>query len=135
MEHWNPRPRKPLNINTDMFKMVETETVVKALTPMQVQRAKDGTPHTKIPVSNLRAADPELFLEGVSKGSLVEKIAKDRPLAPKTDPADPLTVVKAFLNMTSPEEEKAKKKTEKSMSSMANSILDFAKKAGIKTST
>ena len=65
MSHeWSPRPRREINTN-GLFPFVEEEAPVrKGLTPIERQRAEDGTPITRTPLSGLRPADTALFLKG-----------------------------------------------------------------------
>lgn len=125
---WAPKPLR--NLDTSGF--VERPTVVKHLTPIERQRAEDGTPHTAMRPSALRPADPELY---ISKGSLVEKYAQ-RPQLPKQDPEDPMTTIKSYIAFKSKEAEaKPDKDMAKSVAAMNAAIAHFAAKAGAKSGT
>lgn len=92
MEQWSPKPLRPF-VNLPL----EPETVViKGRTPIEKQRAQDGTPHTSMR-PGLRPADPQLVI----KGSLAEELP-EAPTPPKADPPiydqeAAAKVVKSFL--------------------------------------
>lgn len=64
----SPKPLRPTLNQGLVSEFYERPTVVKALTPMEVQRAKDGTQMTlSCAPTRLRPPDPELFLKGLNK--------------------------------------------------------------------
>lgn len=102
MSNWNPKPLRATG--GTLFPMVEQETVVKGLSPMQRQRHADGTPPTRGSRTSLRPADPKLYVgDDMSKAHCP---ADEDPghAKPKVDP-DPSSVVKAFLNKPAPDED------------------------------
>jgi len=114
----------------ELFPMVEAPTVVKSLTPIERQRAEDGTQLTPMRPSALRPADPALY---ITKGSLVEKYA-ERPQLPKQQPEDPMTTVKSYIAFKSKEAEaKPDQEMAKSVAAMNAAIARFAAKAGAKS--
>ena len=83
------KPAREPNTN-GLFVMDEEMTIVKkGLTPIQRQRAIDGTPHTITGTMAIKPDEPELYLEG----HRMSKSVKEDP-----KPAyDPDAVVKAYL--------------------------------------
>jgi hypothetical protein len=76
--------------------MSEGEIIIKGQSPIQRQREEDGTPMTRGGASGLRPSGPTLTLKGdLVKGSLAENLPPKS--GPKTDPVDPISVVKSFL--------------------------------------
>lgn len=121
---WSPKPLR----NVEQH-FVELPIVVKGLTPIQRQRALDGTPHTVTGPTALRAPDPVLVLpDSLKKGSLVAKY-DERPKLPKQDPEDPMMVVKSYLAVK-PAEPDAK--MAKSVEKMNAAIQDVLAKTGAK---
>lgn len=123
--YWNPKPMRPQSDNP-LFVMVESELVVKGLSPMQRQRLADGTPMTVSGPTALRPADPTLVL----KGSLVEKLeegGKGKHDEVVQDPVDPLGVIKSFLEQGSKEAKKEDEVSKSQLVRMTASISNFAK--------
>ncbi len=78
------RPTDP----NPLFAFAERETVVKGLSPLQAQRAKDGTQLTSGPTSCLAPPDKKLSLNSLKKSAT---------LSPQKKQLDADAVVKAFL--------------------------------------
>lgn len=129
--YWSPKPLRPAAINP-LFQMVESETVVKGLSPIQRQRKEDGTPLTRGARTSLRPADPELTLrDDLVKGSIAEKFAK-RPEQPKMDPVDPISVVKAYMawDPDSKKKQEAISKSAHNVNSMQGAIASLLRVTG-----
>jgi hypothetical protein len=98
--YWSPKPLRPASANP-IFEMVEPETVVKGLSPMQRQRLEDGTPITRQGPTALRPADPELVIRpDLAKGSYAATLESKSPkygAPPRQDPQEPLGVIKSYL--------------------------------------
>ena len=97
MSNWNPKPRRDKDPNP-LFPVEEVPMVQKALSPIERQRANDGSPMTAVRPSALKAPDPQLTLK---KGSHAGNIKEGRHDPVKSDPpitkVTPDDVVKAFL--------------------------------------
>lgn len=122
---WSPKPTKVVP-ESPLFVWDDAPTIVKGLSPMERQRMEDGTHHTRTGPTNLRPADPELY---ISKGSLVEKY-DERPKLPKQDPQDPMFVVKSYLDHKAPDEQKTI--MTKSLATMNSAIAAYSARAGVK---
>ncbi len=78
---------RPVDKNP-LFKFDEDESfVVKGLSPIQAQRAKDGTPMTFHAPTAIKPPDKKLTLDSLKKSATM----------PEAKPVDPDAVVKAFL--------------------------------------
>lgn len=101
MTWWSPKPLRSVSHTNSLFQMVEPETTVKGLSPIERQRKEDGTPMTRTPPSALRPADPALSLKSdlINKGSMVARYDEKYPRndAPRLDPPEPLGVLKSYL--------------------------------------
>lgn len=60
---WSPRPRRDMNLN-GLFQFVEEAPIQKSQSAMARQRAADGSPLTRTPLSGLRPADMPLYMKG-----------------------------------------------------------------------
>ncbi len=91
-----PRTIKP-PADTSLFAIGEAEVVVRGESPIQRQRALDGTQHTKTGRTGLRPPEAELYLDGLSKAfpnpDVPEQTRDKEPGVRRT----PDEVVKAFL--------------------------------------
>lgn len=87
---------KPAPTN-NLFPMHEEEIRVYSRSPIQQQRANDGTPHTVGGVTGLRPPEPELYLSKAFANPDVP--AEANSLNHKYDPSkiEPNKIVKAFL--------------------------------------
>lgn len=127
---WSPKPLRPEIAGRGLFDIVEDPIIVKGLSPIQEQRLRDGTPHTRggLPVGG--PPDPVLSLKpSLMKSSLVAKY-DERPQQPKMDPVDPMMVVKSYLAKSDEVAEEDKKEMAKSMSKMSAAIQDVLAKTG-----
>lgn len=101
MSWWSPKPLRSVSHTNSIFQLVEPETTVKGISPIERQRREDGTPMTRTPPSALRPADPALSLKKdlINKGSMVERYDEKYPRndAPRLDPPEPLGVLKSYL--------------------------------------
>lgn len=96
MSNWNPKPRFDADPDP-LFSMEEGEVTIKSMSPIERQRAKDGSPVTATRRSALKAPDPKLTLK---KGSMAGDIEDGRKAPNKTEPPiSPSEVVKAFLGL------------------------------------
>lgn len=91
-----PRPLERPTSENPLFALVESDVVVRELSPIQRQRHVDGTPHTRTGLTGLRPPEPTLYLEGISKGVGSDGVKDDR--ANPRPNLDPDSVVKAFLD-------------------------------------
>jgi hypothetical protein len=75
MSNWSPKPLRPLN-TSGIFEHVEGDVYKSQQNnPWALQRAKDGTPHTRIGHTALRppVASPKLYLDDMNKSDSAEK--------------------------------------------------------------
>lgn len=84
------RPKDP----NPIFQMSEPETVIKGQSPIERQRAEDGTPHTITGVPCDSPKGPTLYLGTEVKKSVPVKREKE-----VTKSLDPAAVVKAYLDI------------------------------------
>jgi hypothetical protein len=101
MSNWSPVPRNRPLLNEGIFKFDQEYSVEKSIqTPIERQRALDGTPVTRGGASALGPQVPNarLSLGDFDKANQfrAETIEKSRNAKPKVDPD---AVVKAFMEM------------------------------------
>jgi hypothetical protein len=85
---------RPQSAN-NLFPMVEGDVHVYSRSPIQQQRANDGTPHTVGGVTGLRPPEPELYLSKAFANPDVP--AEANALNNPTSKIEPNKIVKAFL--------------------------------------
>jgi hypothetical protein len=129
---WHPQP---LTEERKLSFIDEGPIVVKALNPMQKQRALDGTPVTRGNITVFKPEETTLYLKPeLQKGSLVENVG-GRKITPDVDP--PLlncsAVIKAFLAARPAEQVAKSQETSKAAATMAEAILDFVNRVGLST--
>lgn len=80
--------RRPID-PSPLFSFVDTPTTIHHQSPMERQRAEDGSPHTIPGRMCVFPKDPELYLDGVAK-------SQEKALPP-VEELDPETIVKSYL--------------------------------------